>query len=104
MKKIFVFITAIIAILLNSCVSSYHIQVFSDNVEVVPVTRIDIQKSTAYSGGSESPTAPPKNDTEYKEIYEGIFKGDNLESVMQQAQKEGYNKILSIEYGTNTMR
>jgi outer membrane murein-binding lipoprotein Lpp len=68
------------------CVSSYHIQTFSNEVQTLPSKTIE---KTDDKGKKTEVT-----------VYEGLFKGADYESALQKAQKAGFTEILSIEYGT----
>ena len=76
-------------VLFASCVSTYHVQVFSDNVTALPSTVTQVATT-----GDGKPIEEKK--------YEGMFKAEDLETAMEMAKEAGYTKLLSIEYGTNS--
>ena len=77
----------IIVFCITGCVSNYHVQKFSSDIESLPVKTIEEKLSR----GRTSTTT----------IIEGTFKANNLEAALKKAEDAGYNKLLSIEYGTN---
>ena len=86
MKKLFAVLVLVSCTVFAGCVTSYHIHTFSNEVETLPVVAV----VTTNSEG--------KKVTVYKPT--GLFKGSGYEEVMQKAEKAGYTKVLSVEYGT----
>ena len=71
----------------SSCASSYHIQMFSDDVRALPFQTIEKVNS---EGKVTQVTT-----------YEGLFRAKDLETAMHMAEQAGFTKILSVEYGVN---
>lgn len=74
---------------LSGCVSSYHIQAFYNEVEVLQSTPV-----------SQAPDGRGK--PAHKPACEGMFEANSLEAAMAMAYEAGYETILSIECGTKT--
>ena len=94
MKKLSIIL--ILSIFLSGCVTSYHIQVFSDDVQSLPYKII----TTTTQKPAESHQPQPTETTKETIIVEGLFKGKSYEEAMRAASKEGFTKVLSVEYGT----
>jgi hypothetical protein len=71
------------------CVSSYHIQAFSNEVQTLPVTEVIETEYNRQGSGQTTRT-----------VVEGMFKADNFESACKKAEEAGFTEILSIESGT----
>jgi len=72
----------------TSCVTSYNIHTFSDNVETLQYTTTE--KINNETGNVTTVTK-----------YEGLFKAKDYETAMQMAKEAGFTRVLSIEYGTS---
>ena len=81
-------VVPVMLLCLSGCVTSYNIQVFSDDVKALPYTTID----SGFTNQDGSPV--------YKTAVEGIFEARDYETAMRNAQKAGFTKVLSVEYGT----
>jgi hypothetical protein len=85
MKPIFFSIALIGLSLFTGCISTYHVQTFSQDVETLPATLetkiVEGQKVT-------------------KRVTQGMFTARSYEEAMVLAKEAGYTRVLSIEYGT----
>ena len=78
----------IICTTLVGCATSYHVHVFSENVQ-----------SMNYA---EVPKINPQGRViGHREVPEGIFEASTLEKAMLAANEAGYTRILSVESGTD---
>ena len=71
----------------SSCASSYHIQMFSDDVIALPFQTIE--------------KVNPEGRVTQVVTYEGLFRAKDLETAMHMAEQAGFTKILSVEYGVD---
>jgi hypothetical protein len=83
---LFLVIIPIFMVCVTGCITSYNLQTFSNDVETLPAT---ITERVNQDGTVSLRIA-----------VEGQFTGKDYETVMRMANQEGYDKVLSIEYGT----
>jgi hypothetical protein len=81
--------------LLVGCVSNYHIQTFTDIVEVVPNVSVENIRQEYDSRGELT------GKVYYSSEKAGIFEASDYDTVMEKAKDAGFTKVLSVEYGTN---
>jgi hypothetical protein len=85
--RIFNFLVLVVVLTFTGCITNYHIQVFSNDVETLPSkTQVKVLQD-----GQEF----------VKTEREGMFYAHGYEEAMVMAKEAGFTKVLSIEYGTN---
>jgi outer membrane murein-binding lipoprotein Lpp len=82
----FYFLALVIAFTVTGCITNYHIQLFSNDVETLPVKT---QVKRLQDGREVVRTE-----------YEGMFYANDYEKAMTMAKEAGFTKVLSVEYGT----
>jgi hypothetical protein len=86
MKKLIILIT--VSFCFTGCVSNYHIQVFSDDVQALPY--------------KYEPKVVASGQTVLQRVSDGLFTAHDYESAMVMAKEAGYTKVLSVEYYTTS--
>jgi hypothetical protein len=79
-------VALVVSFVLVGCVTSYHVQSFSEDIVTLP----NREETTILSSGQ----------VQTKIYYDGLFEASTLEAALVKAHKDGYTKLLSIEYGT----
>ena len=90
-RTMYFFILFFVLITLNfvGCVTNYHVQTFSNDVEVTKTGMVNKKVAEIYGD-------------HLKEEELGVFEASDFSTVMMMAKEAGYSKVISIEYGTKT--
>jgi hypothetical protein len=83
-----VMIIGIIVFGITGCACTYHVEVFSHDIQTLPT-------NTVYTRDQNGMTTT-------KKVIQGEFEASTYEAAMEKAEASGYTKVLSIESGVKS--